>query len=376
MKKSIFLLLIIISLLLGCASGPFGNNTELYNRPYVTLIQDDHLKVVINWVTAKKVEGEITYGISPNRMILTQTTPEGRYHQANLIALKPNTLYYYTIDGGETIHKFNTPKVEESAVSIAIIGGGASVDGSSEEAREISQSIKMNHPDMVINFDQFLVYNIFLRPNAQPFRNIFPYSMEVPILPGFSSADYEDQNLEFLTDLFPSTYSSYGDYSLVYGELVRIFMINPKDQSSDHLAWIRESLSQPFSGVTLVGIHSNPFIRGKSSDSLDSVAYWSNLMGIFYDLNVPFIFYGDTRGLQYYSISFGPKNLNFWGTGGNGAVSSRGEAAVDTGLQYVLESPHYLMVYVTESNISVEVFLPSGEPLYVEGEPVQWMFSY
>ncbi len=376
MKKFVFLAILSISLILGCATGPFGSSTDLYNRPYVTLIQDRSFKISINWVSSKKVEGELLYGISPSRMILSQKTPEGRYHQVDIVALKPNTLYYYTIDGGTTIHKFNTPKLEEDSVSIAIIGGGSYVNGDSSEAQEISKSIKMQHPDMIISFDQFLTYNIFLRPNAQTFRNFFPYSMEVPLLPGPSVNDYDAQNIEFLTQLFPSTYNPYGDYTIKYGELVRIVIINPRNQSTEHLESVRESLAEPFTGYTLVGIHSNPFVRKPSEDSRGDIPFWSSLMGIFYDLDTPFVFYGDTGGLQYYKFPFGPKNLHFWGTGGNGSVSSKRETSSEAGLQYLFEEAHYLMVYITEERVSIEVFLSSGEPLYVEVEPVQWIFSY
>ncbi len=376
MKKFVFLIALTISFLFGCATGPFGSSTDLYNKPYVTLVQDRSFKISINWVSSKKVEGELLYGVSPNRMILSQKTEEGRYHHVDIVALKPNTLYYYTIDGGTTIHKFNTPKLEEDSVSIAILGGGSYVNGESSEAQEISKSIKMQHPDMIMSFDQFLTYNIFLRPKAQTFRNFFPYSMEVPLLPGPSVSDYDASNIEFLTELFPSTYSPYGDYTVQYGELVRIAIINPRNQSTEHLAWVRDMLAEPFSGYTFVGIHSNPFFRSSGEESSGDIPYWSSLMGIFYDLDIPFVFYGDTGGLQYYKFSFGPKNLHFWGTGGNGSVSNKREASSETGLQYLFEEPHYLMVYITRKSISIEVFLSSGEPLYVDGEPVQWVFSY
>ncbi len=383
MKKwyILLVLLMVTAFGTGCVTGPFSTDSELYYAPYITLPEGSSSFIAINWITPDEVAGEISWGLSPKRMIITQTTEESRYHQVYLVALKPNTLYYYTVDGGKTVHRFNTAKVSEDIVSLAIIGGGRGVDTGGEESEGISKSVKFTHPDVVVQLDTFTNYSLFLRPRERTFQTFTNYSMEVPFIPAPSVEDYSGSHADFLSVLFPGHYSPYGDSFTEYGNLVRLVVVNPANHTHEHIDWLRAALSEPFAGPTLVFFNQNPFSAVQASTSstknASATAFWSQLMGMFYDLGISHLFWGETQGLRYYSFSFAGNNLHFFGTGGNGSIVERSgteEVVDDFGLLYALESPHYMMVYVSHQTLRVEVYLANGEQLYDKGEPVQWVF--
>ncbi len=385
-RRYLLLLISVITLFLGisCVTGPFSAGSELYYSPYITFPQENTTVVAVNWITPRDEVGEISWGVSPSRMTVTQSTPEGSYHQAILKALKSNTLYYYTVDGGERIHRFNTPKVEEESLSLAIVGGGSGVVAGSVEASFISRSIKFSHPDVVVQLNSFTEFALFPRPRESTFATIAPYSMEIPFFPvpsvyDYGNKDFAEKNLEFLATLFPGSYSPFGDMVRVYGELVRLVFINPDDYQDDHVRWIRSTLQKPFQGSTLVFFNKNPFQESSPSGSSEEEEFsdfWSQFMGVLYDVDLSYLFWGETLGFRYYSFPLAGREVHFFGTGGNGEVVDRYQALPEetVGLNYAMDSSHYLMAYITKESLTLEVLQVNGEPFLEKGEPLQWVF--
>ncbi|MBM4061884.1 MAG: hypothetical protein FJ265_12425 [Planctomycetes bacterium] len=261
-------LLLALFLIAACSVPPAADSggPELYLQPY--LLHKDHAAAVIGWRTIAAVPGRIRHGTTPAcRDGLIRTAP-GLAHTAELTGLRPDTVYWYQVDGAP-LASFRTAAAGAERTFAVLSHSWGSVAPSRYPTSFLVDRIARLQPDFVIHAGDVTFFS-----DRDHFRNFFfrPFEPVLAAAPVYLAPANHDSGFPFLQrgidltvlrELFPRAYGGGpgdGCFEIVQGSVRFLFLsyLTPLGPGSAQREWLRQRLREvdhDFTAVVFGGSH-------------------------------------------------------------------------------------------------------------------------
>jgi hypothetical protein len=248
------------------AGSPGSPVPELFLRPY--LLHKDHRSATVGWRTVDPVEGRIRHGATPECREGVVRTRRARAHVAELTGLRPDTVYYYQVDGAPPA-AFRTAAAGVER-TFAVLGH---TWGSAAPTRYptgwLVDRVARLQPDFVIHTGDATFFS-----DREHFRSFFfrPFQPMLAEVPVYLAPANHDSGFPFLErgidlsvyrELFPRAYGGGpgdGCYEIVQGGVRFLFLsyLTPLGPGSAQREWLRRRLQEreyDFQAVVFGGSH-------------------------------------------------------------------------------------------------------------------------
>lgn len=252
--------------------------------PYLQMPAPDGM--TIRWQTVEAVKGVVRFGETPDRLERQLEEPVGTVHELRLNGLKPDSRYFYSVDGA--VYSFRTSPLPaaERPLRLWVQGDPGRAEPTTMLGRDAAMQWAAAHPrGLLPAIDLWLTTgdNAYTSGKDKEFQkslfDAYPKLLpSVPYLPVHGNHDAR-RNAFYPLFTFPTKGEAGGLpsgsehwFSIDYGQLHLVFLDSHDgdlDKGSDMLQWLQQDLAATKQRWIIALLHHPPYTRGSYNSDDD-----------------------------------------------------------------------------------------------------------